>query len=90
MVLPMTESKSAPDPAQPLDVLMIEDNEADAELCSRELRKAGFEPRVERVQTAQAVPCDGVGQPCAEHDELVLAVGFGRAARPAHSAIKPP
>ena len=54
MVLPMTESKSAPDPAQPLDVLMIEDNQADAELCSRELRKAGFEPRVERVQTAQA------------------------------------
>ena len=53
MVLPMTDSNSAPGPAQPLDVLMIEDNAADAELCSRELRKAGFEPRVELVQTAQ-------------------------------------
>ena len=45
----------APDSAQhlpqPLKVLMLEDNEADAELCSRELRKAGFVPEVEIVRT---------------------------------------
>jgi len=38
---------------QPLDVLMVEDNPADAELCIRELKKAGYNARVEVVQTAQ-------------------------------------
>src|SRR6266540_4249110 len=38
---------------QPLHVLMVEDNPADAELCLRELKKAGYDARVEVVQTAQ-------------------------------------
>jgi signal transduction histidine kinase/DNA-binding response OmpR family regulator len=38
---------------QPLHVLMVEDNPADAELCIRELKKAGCDARVEVVQTAQ-------------------------------------
>ena len=38
---------------QPLNVLMVEDNPADAELCLRELKKAGYDARVEVVQTAQ-------------------------------------
>jgi len=38
---------------QPLHVLMVEDNPADAELCIRELKKAGYDARVEVVQTAQ-------------------------------------
>ena len=43
---------TAPIP-QPLRVLMVEDNPADAELCIRELKKAGFDARVDVVQTAQ-------------------------------------
>lgn len=38
---------------QPLQVLMVEDNPADAELCLRELKKAGYDAHVEVVQTAQ-------------------------------------
>ena len=63
MVLPMTDLKSAPDSAQPIDVLLIEDNAADAELCCRELRKGGFEPRVERVQTAEEFRARLAAQP---------------------------
>src|SRR5882672_8878492 len=37
---------------QPLKVLLVEDNPADAELCIRELKKAGFDPRADVVQTA--------------------------------------
>jgi two-component system cell cycle sensor histidine kinase/response regulator CckA len=39
----------------PLRLLLIEDSEADALLLVRELTRAGFEPFVERVQTAQAM-----------------------------------
>ena len=48
----MTAPDSAQHLPQPLKVLMLEDNEADAELCSRELRQAGFMPKVEVVRTA--------------------------------------
>lgn len=37
---------------QRLQVLMVEDDPADAELCIRELRKAGYDAQVEVVQTA--------------------------------------
>jgi nitrogen-specific signal transduction histidine kinase/DNA-binding response OmpR family regulator len=37
---------------QPLKVLLVEDNPADAELCIRELKKAGFDPHADVVQTA--------------------------------------
>jgi signal transduction histidine kinase/DNA-binding response OmpR family regulator len=37
---------------QPLNVLLVEDNPADAELCIRELKKAGFDPRADVVRTA--------------------------------------
>ena len=48
-------SKPAPNASspQPLKVLLVEDNPADAELCIRELKKAGFDPRADVVQTAQ-------------------------------------
>ena len=36
--------------AQPLHLIMVEDNPADVELCLRELRKAGYEPQAEVVQ----------------------------------------
>src|SRR5205085_1172642 len=36
---------------QPLRVLLVEDNAADAELLLRELRRAGFEPEAKRVDT---------------------------------------
>jgi signal transduction histidine kinase/DNA-binding response OmpR family regulator len=47
-------SKPAPNHSspQPLQVLLVEDNPADAELCLRELKKAGFDPRADVVQTA--------------------------------------
>ncbi|MBI3784357.1 MAG: PAS domain S-box protein [Deltaproteobacteria bacterium] len=38
-----------------LRVLQIEDNEADAELITRELRRGGFEPVCKRVHTAPAL-----------------------------------
>ena len=37
---------------QPLKVLLVEDNPADAELCIRELKKAGFDPHADVVRTA--------------------------------------
>jgi CheY-like chemotaxis protein len=37
--------------AQPLHVLIVEDNPADAELVVRELRRAGFAPEWDRVDT---------------------------------------
>jgi len=36
---------------QPLTILLVEDNPVDAELLVRELRKAGFEPLWQRVET---------------------------------------
>ena len=38
---------------EPLNVLIIEDSELDATLVLRELRRGGFNPVWERVQTAQ-------------------------------------
>ena len=38
--------------ARPLKVLMVEDNAADVELIVRQLRRDGFEPNFERVETA--------------------------------------
>lgn len=38
---------------KPLNVLMIEDSEDDALLLTRALKKNGYEPKVERVQTAR-------------------------------------
>jgi two-component system cell cycle sensor histidine kinase/response regulator CckA len=39
----------------PLRLLLVEDSEDDAFLLVRELRRAGFEPAVERVETASAM-----------------------------------
>src|SRR5579871_15446 len=41
--------------ARPLRVLIIEDNERDAALLLRELRRGGYEPIHERVQTPEAL-----------------------------------
>jgi signal transduction histidine kinase len=41
--------------AQELRVLMVEDSEDDAELLSRELRRGGFDPVFERVESAAAL-----------------------------------
>ena len=41
--------------ATPLRVLIIEDSEDDALLVLRELRKGGYEPQFERVETAEAM-----------------------------------
>jgi signal transduction histidine kinase/DNA-binding response OmpR family regulator len=49
----MSEFNSSACHTQPLAVLMVEDSDADAELCVRELKKSGFEPRVDVVQTAR-------------------------------------
>jgi signal transduction histidine kinase len=38
---------------RPLRVLVVEDNEDDVQLLLRELRRGGFEPRHERVETAE-------------------------------------
>jgi two-component system cell cycle sensor histidine kinase/response regulator CckA len=40
---------------QAIRVLLIEDSDADAELVLRELRRAGYEPSYERVQTGDAL-----------------------------------
>lgn len=40
--------------AEPLHILILEDQPADAELTVRELRRAGFEPRWTRVDTEEA------------------------------------
>ena len=39
--------------SEPINLLLVEDNENDAALLVRELRKAGFDVTVERVQTAK-------------------------------------
>src|SRR5258706_6733070 len=41
--------------AIPLRVLVIEDSEVDTMLTVRELRRSGFEPSAERVETAEAM-----------------------------------
>ena len=38
-----------------LHVLLVEDSETDAKLVLRELRLAGFEPQLERVETAETM-----------------------------------
>ena len=48
----MSKPASNASSPQPLKVLLVEDNPADAELCIRELKKAGFDPRADVVQTA--------------------------------------
>jgi two-component system, cell cycle sensor histidine kinase and response regulator CckA len=40
--------------ATPLNILIVEDSQDDAELVARELRRAGFEPRWKRVETEPA------------------------------------
>ncbi len=65
--------------SRPLSVLMIEDSADDAELLAIELRKGGFEPRIQRVETA-----DQLAEALAEATpELVIAdynlPGFGAA-----------
>jgi two-component system, cell cycle sensor histidine kinase and response regulator CckA len=42
-------------PGRPLSVLIVEDSETDAALIARELRKGGFDPVSERVETAEAM-----------------------------------
>ena len=49
----MSKPDSPNSPPQSLNILLVEDNPADAELCIRELKKAGFDPRADVVQTAQ-------------------------------------
>jgi signal transduction histidine kinase len=44
-----------PDPATPLRALIVEDSAADAEMILRELRRGGFAPAYERVETADAL-----------------------------------
>ena len=39
---PMTDTTFEKKSTVPLDVLLVEDNQADVELCLRELKKAGF------------------------------------------------
>ena len=41
--------------SKPLRVLIVEDSENDALLLVRELRRGGFEPKIERVDTAEAM-----------------------------------
>jgi hypothetical protein len=40
---------------QPLNVLMVEDSETDAELLLRELLRKGFTPSATRVETSDAL-----------------------------------
>ena len=48
----MSEAKLEDPAAQPLDILIIEDNTLDAELCVRALQTAGWNPRAEVIQTS--------------------------------------
>ena len=43
---------------KPLSVLIVEDSEADAELLLRHLRRAGYDPYSERVETAAALQAE--------------------------------
>ena len=49
----MSDFLSAATVPQPLRVLMVEDNPADAELCLHELQRAGYRPHLEVVRTAE-------------------------------------
>ncbi|MFQ5932988.1 MAG: two-component system response regulator, partial [Nitrospiraceae bacterium] len=40
---------------KPLNVLIVEDSEDDTHVLLRELRRGGFEPEFERVDTAEAL-----------------------------------
>ena len=53
---------------------------------ARDLQQQAFE----RIQTAQRMPRDGVRQARAQHDELMLALAFRSAHRPAHRVIQAP
>src|SRR5580698_7715210 len=44
-----------PKMAGPINVLLVEDRDDDAQLLMRELRKGGFEPFFERVETEAAL-----------------------------------
>ena len=48
----MTEVSSQKQSLRHINVLMVEDNPADVELCVRELKKAGFDPQVDVNQTS--------------------------------------
>jgi DNA-binding NtrC family response regulator len=50
----LTRSKKPASP-RPLRVLIVEDSENDALLLLRELRRGGYEPHYERVETAEAM-----------------------------------
>jgi hypothetical protein len=45
---------------------------------------------LERVQTSQRMPRDGVRQPGAQHYELMLPLGFGRPHGSSHCVIEAP
>ncbi|MCR4347453.1 MAG: diguanylate cyclase [Sulfuricaulis sp.] len=49
-------------PLTPLHVLIVEDSETDTELLLRELRRAGYDPVCERVETADAMSAALDGQ----------------------------
>ena len=40
--------------AKPINILIVEDSQDDADLVVREMRRAGFEPRWKRVETEPA------------------------------------
>src|SRR5438094_8932340 len=48
--------------AKPVRVLIVDDNEADAELVLRELRRGGYAPPLERVETVVALQA-ALGRP---------------------------
>src|SRR5450432_3486527 len=48
-------SREALQQRTPLEVLIIEDSEDDAELIADALRKGGFEPRWQRVESAEGM-----------------------------------
>jgi two-component system cell cycle sensor histidine kinase/response regulator CckA len=48
----LIEGDSGDKMGEPLRVLLVEDSETDAKLVIRELKRSGFEPEVERVETA--------------------------------------
>ena len=59
-----TEQVTVPNSmAEPLRVLLLEDQETDAELMVRELKRAGFNPQWERIDTEQQF-LDRLDDPC--------------------------